>query len=85
MSLRTALLRCFQDHPQRVFGIQDLCEAVEEYYELTSFQRQLDPRYPQPRYHHQVRRRVKDLVVQEYVVRLGRNRLNANLETTPLL
>jgi len=61
MSLRSALLKCFEDEPNRIFSIQDLCSAVQKYYAFTDFQRELDPKHPQPRYEHQIRSRINKL------------------------
>ena len=73
MSLREALLQCFQDKPRRIFGIQDLCDAVQKYYEFSSFQRELDPRHPQPRYEHEIRSQTNRLKQSGYILRLDRN------------
>ncbi len=73
MSLREALLRCFRDNPRRVFGIKDLCVAIEKYYELSDFQRELDPKHPQPRYHHEVRHEVAKLAEHGDIIRIGYN------------
>ncbi|MBF8266950.1 MAG: hypothetical protein HW388_458 [Dehalococcoidia bacterium] len=85
MSLREALLRCFQNEPDRIFGIQDLCQVVQKYYEFTPFQFELDPRHPQPRYEHEVRSQTNRLRRDGYISRLSRNqyRYSPNKDTTP--
>lgn len=80
MSLREALLTCFRDEPQRIFGIQALCQGVRKYYDVSPFQQELDPSYPQPRIDHEVRSQVAKLKQDGYIERLGHNqyRLSSN-------
>ena len=73
MSLRLALLKCFQAEPTRVFSTQDLCVAVEAYYEFSTFQRERDPKHLQPRFHHEVRSQRNRLKQTGYVIHLGYN------------
>ena len=73
MSLWNAILQCFLDEPERVFGIRELCAAVRKYYQFTPFQEELDPRHPQPRYEHQIRSNVAKAKKLGYIVRLGRS------------
>lgn len=73
MSLKNALLQCFKDEPSVIFGIQDLCRKVQKYYTFSDFQKELDPKHPQPRYHHEVRSRVSDLKEERLINHLGRN------------
>ena len=71
--MRKALLQCFLDQPARVFGVQDLCEAFQKYYDLSAFQRELDLLYPQPRYVHNVRSHVAKLKEAGEITRWGRD------------
>ncbi len=73
MSLREALVKCLEAEPYRIFGIQDLCEVVQRYYELSDFQKELDPKYPQPRYVHEIRSLIAKLKKERYIDHLGRN------------
>ena len=73
MSLREALVRCFKAEPYRIFGIQDLCKAVQRYYEFSDFQRELDPKHPQPRYEHEIRSRIARLKKERHIDHLGYN------------
>lgn len=73
MSLHEALVRCFEDEPYRIFGIQDLCEVVQRYYDFSEFQKELDPKHPQPRYEHEIRSLIARLTKERHVDRLGRN------------
>ena len=73
MSLKSALLQCFKDEPNTVFGIQDLCRKVQKYYTFSDFQRELDPKHPQPRYEHEIRSRVRNLKVKRLIIHLRRN------------
>ena len=73
MSLKNALLQCFKDEPSVIFGIQDLCDKVQKYYTFSDFQRELDPKHPQPRYHHEIRSRVGDLKEERLIDHPGRN------------
>lgn len=41
-SLKSALLKCFEDEPNSIFGIQELCAKVQKYYTFTEFQMELD-------------------------------------------
>jgi hypothetical protein len=73
MSLHEALVRCFEDEPYRIFGIQDLCDVVQQYYDFSEFQKELDPKHPQPRYEHEIRSLIARLTKERHVDRLGRN------------
>ncbi len=73
MSLKNALLKCFKDEPRNVFGIQDLCGKVQKYYAFSDFQKELDPKHPQPRYEHEIRSQVNKLVKARIIARLGFN------------
>ena len=73
MSLKDALLQCFKDEPNIIFGIQDLCRKVQKYYTFSDFQRELDSRHPQPRYEHEIRSRVNNLRQKRLITHLGRN------------
>ena len=73
MTLREALLRCFENEPNRKFGIQDLCSAVKKYYTFTEFQMENDPKYPQPRYHHEIRSLVARLKKEHVIDYLDRD------------
>ena len=74
MSLRNAIVQCFMNEPERVFGIQELCNAARKYYEVSPFQEELDPRHPQPRYDHEIRSEVAKIRALGYIIRFGRNR-----------
>ena len=73
MSLKDALRKCFEDEPSNLFSIQDLCSNVQKYYTFSDFQKQLDPKHPQPRYEHEIRSRVNKLKGEHLIVRLARN------------
>ena len=73
MSLKNALLQCFKDEPSVIFGIQDLCDKVQKYSTLSDFQRELDPKHPQPRYEHEIRSRVNKSKKERFIIRLGFN------------
>lgn len=73
MSIKNALCLCFLEEPLRIFEMHDLYEAFQQYYELSDFQRELSPKYPQPRYCNDVRSEVAKLVKVGYVVRVGQN------------
>ena len=73
MSLKDALRKCFEDEPSNIFSVQDLCSDVQKYYTFSDFQRQLDPKHPQPRYEHEIRSRVNKLKRERLIVQLARN------------
>ncbi len=73
MSLKDALRKCFEDEPSNIFGIYDLCSKVQKYYTFSDFQRQLDPKHPQPRYEHEIRSRINKLKKERLIVRLARD------------
>lgn len=73
MSLKSALLQCFKDEPNSIFGIQDLCAKVQKDYTFTEFQMQKDPNHPQPRYEHEVRSLINRLKKEHRIVYLARN------------
>ena len=73
MSLRNALIKCFENEPNRIFSIQNLCSVVQQYYTFTNFQKELDLNHPQPRYEHEVRSRIAKLKKERIIIRLVRN------------
>ena len=73
MSMREAILQCFRDEPGRVFRIEDLCVAVEKYYEISTFRKELDPLHPQQRYRHAIRSIVARLKQTDEIARLSRD------------
>ncbi len=73
MSLESALLKCFEDEPNSIFGIQELCAKVQKYYTFTEFQMELDPKHPQPRYEHEVRSQINKLKKERKIIRLAHN------------
>ena len=73
LSLGTALLICFRDEPNHIFNIQELCAKVQKYYFLTEFQMEFDPKYPQPRYVHEVRSIINKLKREHKIIYLARN------------
>jgi hypothetical protein len=73
LSLKKALLKCFEDEPKNIFGIQELCAKVQTYYPLSEFQMELDPKYPQPRYEHEVRSQISRLKTEHKIVYPARN------------
>jgi len=73
LSLKSALLKCFEDEPKNIFGIQELCAKVQKYYTFTEFQMELDPKHPQPRYEHEVKSRISKLKTERKIVYLARN------------
>ena len=73
LSLKSALLKCFEDEPKNIFGIQELCAKVQKYYTFTEFQMELDPKHPQPRYEHEVRCQINRLKTERKIVYLARN------------
>ncbi len=54
-SLENAVIEVFQSQPDKVFTIQEIYDRIEDYYDLSDYQKELDPKYPQPRYCHEVR------------------------------
>lgn len=73
MSLKNALLRCFEDEPNHMFSIQELCDKVQKYYTLTEYQMDLDPRYGQPRYKNEVRSEINKLQKAHSIIYPARN------------
>ena len=73
MSLKDALKKCFEDEPNSIFGIQDLCIKVQKHYTFSDFQREPDPKHPQPRYEHEIRSIINRLKKEHFIVRLGFN------------
>ncbi len=74
MSLINSLLKCFEDEPNRIFAIQELCLAVQKYYTFSDFQKEPDPKHPQLRYEHEVRSQIAKLKKQRLITRLDRNK-----------
>jgi len=61
LSPKAALQKCFEDEPEFIFSIHDLCSKVQKYYPFSDFQKQLDPKHPQPRCEHEIRSQVNRL------------------------
>ena len=72
--LKEALKLWFINKPNWVFGIQDLCVAVQEYFTFSPFQQQLDPKYPQRRYEHEIRSTVSRLKNERFILYVSRNK-----------
>lgn len=73
MSLEDALRKCFEDEPSRIFSIEILSDKVQKYYTFSAFQQENDPKYPQPRYRHEIRHVVSQLKEKHFIIRLGRD------------
>lgn len=73
MSLKSALIKCFEDEPNNIFSIRDLCVTVQKYYTFSDFQMQLDLKYPQPRYEHEIRSRINKLKKERVIRRVAYN------------
>ncbi|MBI5194083.1 MAG: hypothetical protein HZA08_11680 [Nitrospirae bacterium] len=79
MSIENAIIQLFTDRPEKIFGVQEIYGGLQTYYQLSDFQRELDPKHPQPRFHHEVRSILARLEKQGIIENLGRNKRRLKL------
>lgn len=73
-SLEAAIMQIFKSDPTKLFEIQEVYTYLPDYYELSDFQKELDPNYPQPRYYHEVRSIIVRLETQGKITKVGKNK-----------
>ncbi len=73
-SLERALIRIFEDQPEKRFALHEIHERIGDYYEFSEYEKELDPKYPQPRYQHEVRSIIARLEKKGVIERLDRDR-----------
>ena len=71
MTFEEALIQIFKDNPKKNLEIQDLYNRIEDYCKLTDFQKENDPKYSRPRYHHIIRSIVAKLKKKKIIIRVG--------------
>ena len=73
-SLRGAIKRIFEEAPDRCFTLKEIYESIDDHYELTEYQKELDAKYPQPRFQHEARSIIAMLEKERVIERLDRDR-----------
>lgn len=74
--MEEALTRIFKDNPNEVLEIEDLYNKFlsGNYYKLTDYQKEDDPKYPSPRYKHMIRSIIARLKKKGIITRISRNK-----------
>ncbi len=73
-SIREAIVRIFEQAPDRCFALKEIYESIEDNCELSEYQKELDAKYPQPRFQHEARRIIATLEKEHVIERLDRDR-----------
>lgn len=71
--MERALIKIFEDNLDREFTMEEILFEFQKYYELSDYQKEDDPTYPQPRWHHEIRSILAKLIKKGIVKRLRRN------------
>ena len=73
-SLREAIIRIFEGGPDKRFTLRDIFESIPNHCELSEEQKELDAKYPQPRFYHEARSIIATLEKEGIIERLDRDR-----------
>lgn len=71
--MEQALIKVFKNNPNRQFSLEEIRFEFQNYYNLSDYQKEDDLKYPQPRWHHEIRSILNKLVKRGIVKRLRRN------------
>ena len=74
MSMEEAIIQVFKNKPDNEFSNKEIYSGIENYYELTDFQKQPDPLHGQQRYKHEIRSILVRLEKQGIIKQLERNK-----------
>jgi hypothetical protein len=69
-SMRTALIKLIEDNAGKILRVADMYEEFPNYYNLSEYQLEDDPKYRQARYKHEIRSELAKLVKAGIVVKL---------------
>lgn len=72
-SLREAIVHIFEVEPDKRFTLKEIYESIPDHYELSEDQKELDEKYPQPRFQHEARRIIAALEKEGIIERLDRD------------
>ena len=72
-SLREAIVQIFETEQNKRFTLKEIYERIPNYFELSVDQKELDRKYPQPRFQHEARRIIAELEKEGIVERLDRD------------
>ncbi|HYK92272.1 MAG TPA: hypothetical protein VE398_26160 [Acidobacteriota bacterium] len=73
-SLREAIVQIFEDEPNKRFALKEVYERIKDHYELSESDKELDAKYPQPRFYHEARGIIATLEREGFIERLDRDR-----------
>jgi hypothetical protein len=73
-SLREAIIHIFESQPNQRLTLKEIYESIEDHYELSEYERELDAKYPQPRFYHLARSIIAALEKEGIIERLDRDR-----------
>ena len=72
-SIEEAIICIFRNNKGKILEVRDMYNQLENYYELTKYQKEDDTKYPFPRYKHMVRSIIAQLKKKEIIIRIGYN------------
>ncbi len=72
-SLRDAIVLLFESEPEKRFTLKEVYDGIEDLYDLSESERELHPRYPQPRYYHEVRSIIAEMEKARFIEKLDRD------------
>ncbi|HDY90347.1 MAG TPA: hypothetical protein ENH82_19790 [bacterium] len=70
ITMEQAIIKVFRNKPNKEFTIKDICFGFLNYYGLSGYQKENDPKYPQPRWHHEIRSLINKLVQRGIVKKI---------------
>ncbi len=70
-SLREALITLLNSE-DRIFDLQEIYMKIEDFYNVTEYQRDIDLKYPRPRIQHEIRSHLANLVDQKIILNPSR-------------
>jgi len=71
--MKEALISVFKNNPSKEFSLEEIRFDFQDYYELSDYQKEDDPKHPQPRWHHEVRSILAKLVKEGIIKKLRRD------------
>ncbi len=80
-NLRDAIVLVFESEPKKRFTLKEIYENIAHYYELSDQDKELDAKYPQPRYYHEARAIIASLEKQDVIERLDRDQRRLKAKT----
>ena len=73
ITMEQALINVFRNKPNKDFTMEDIRFEFQKYYKLSDYQKEINHRYPQTRWHHEIRSIINKLVKRGIVEKIKRN------------